>query len=599
MQPITQNKKRIKVQHIVGCGTAQVDINRNIQLPAVARKIVDIHTEVIELDYEIIPNKVIVKGALHKQIYYVEEGDYVVKEFTIMREEFTDFVHIQGACPEMEAMLDGHVLYVNTNPASGDFPTANLYQMAVLAVDVRVIECLTLDVVTDCYGEGLVVQKAPFSVECLVGAANKQATISVEHMLCKPARKVYDMEAVCRDLDYEVLPGRVIVRGTLHKQIYYVDASDDTVQAQCFDNEFSVVLDVPGAHPDMEVYTKCKIEFCESKLMGKPPSNMVKSNCILQVYVKVTQVTKMNIVTSVEGALVDRCRIRVDDIVGRKCHQENVNQSIDVNEPVDVEGMLVKNTKNMTAKIRNVSYEKIQNKVIIKGTIHVQVYYVACNCEQELRETSADLPFTTIVGFDCINDETMIRVRERVEYTDAKIDGVPCETSKVRAVAILEVCVCAYQTREFMVVTNVCRDGSCVNDPCSITPCFGGPCQCDNSCQDPCFPGQKPCMDKPCGPVGGIQCQQINTAPIPTPIPAPAPTPQPVPKPQPAEEVCPPGGYHYVVQSGDTLAKIAAKYQSRVPGITWQQIAAFNGMYAPYTLNIGQVVRIPCVAGKG
>ena len=42
MQPITQNKKRIKVQHIVGNGTAQVDIVRNIQLPARARKIVDI-----------------------------------------------------------------------------------------------------------------------------------------------------------------------------------------------------------------------------------------------------------------------------------------------------------------------------------------------------------------------------------------------------------------------------------------------------------------------------------------------------------------------------------------------------------------------------
>ena len=72
MQPITQNKKRIKVQHIVGNGTAQVDIVRNIQLPARARKIVDIHAEIVELDYEIIPNKIIVKGALHKQIYYVE-----------------------------------------------------------------------------------------------------------------------------------------------------------------------------------------------------------------------------------------------------------------------------------------------------------------------------------------------------------------------------------------------------------------------------------------------------------------------------------------------------------------------------------------------
>lgn len=76
-----------------------------------------------------------------------------------MREEFTDFVHIHGAKPDMEAMLDGHILFVNTNPANGEFPTDMLYQVAVLAVDVKVVELMTLDVVTDCYGEGISVQK--------------------------------------------------------------------------------------------------------------------------------------------------------------------------------------------------------------------------------------------------------------------------------------------------------------------------------------------------------------------------------------------------------------------------------------------------------
>lgn len=57
---------------------------------------------------------------------------------------------------------------------------------------------------------------------------------------------------------------------------------------------------------------------------------------------------------------------------------------------------------------------------------------MACNCEQELREASADIPFTTVVNFDCINEDTMIRCRERVEYTDAKLEGEPCCTSRVR-----------------------------------------------------------------------------------------------------------------------------------------------------------------------
>ena len=278
MQPITQNKKRIKVQHIVGGGTAQVNILRNVQLPAVVRKIADIHAEIVELDYEIIPNKVIIKGALHKQIYYVEDGDYVVKEFTIMREEFTDFVHVPGATPDMEAMLDAHILFVDTNPASGCFPTDRIQQSAVLTVDVRVVNMMTLDVVTDCHGPGITCRKELFSVECLVGAAEKQVTVSMEHILNKPARKIYDMDAVCRDVDYEILPNKVIIRGTLHKQVYYVDMEDDTVQEQSYDSEFSVVVDIPGARPNMEVYTKTRVEFCEAKLIGEPPSTMVNDS---------------------------------------------------------------------------------------------------------------------------------------------------------------------------------------------------------------------------------------------------------------------------------------------------------------------------------
>lgn len=551
MQPITQNKKRIKVQHIVGGGTAQVNILRNVQLPAVVRKISDIHAEIVELDYEIIPNKVIIKGALHKQIYYVEDGDYVVKEFTIMREEFTDFVHVPGATPDMEAMLDAHILFVDTNPASGCFPTDRIQQSAVLTVDVRVVNMMTLDVVTDCHGPGITCRKELFSVECLVGAAEKQVTVSMEHILNKPARKIYDMDAVCRDVDYEILPNKVIIRGTLHKQVYYVDIEDDTVQEQSYDSEFSVVVDIPGARPNMEVYTKTRVEFCEAKLIGEPPSTMVKVNCILQVFVKVTELTRLNIVTDVEGAIADRCRICVEDIMGKKCHQENVSQSIDVNAPVDVNGILVKKTKNMTACLRNVSYEKICNKVIIKGTIHVQVYYVACNGEQELRETSADIPFTTFVHFDGVNQDTMIRVKERVEYTNASLDGVACQTSTVRAAAILEICVCAFQMRDFMVVVDI-----------------------------------KP-MEQPSQPI------------MPPPVVYPPIEPEPLPEPLPEVEECPEGGYTYVVQQGDTLAKIADKYQDRVPGLTWQHIARHNSLYPPYNLSIGQIVRVPCVAGKG
>jgi len=547
--PITQNKRRIKVQHVVGEGTAQIDVVRNIEItrpvidpetgetvlePIVVRKIADVDAELIELDYEILPNKVIVKGALHKQIFYIEEGDYVVREYTVMREEFTDFVHIEGAKPGMDALIDAQIMFIDTSASNGTFPTSTIHQAAVLSVTVKVIEILQLDVVTDVTGPGITVEKELFNVESVVGEKEKQATVSAEHTLNEDARKIYDMDAVCRDLDYEILPGKVIVRGTLHKQIYYVDNEDSSVQEQSFDDPFSVVIDIPGAEPDMDAYVKCRVEFCEANLMATNAngvSNRVKANCILQVFAKVTELIELNIVTNVKGAAFDRRRIRVENILGKKCGQENVNQSIDVNAPADVEGITVRKTRNMTARIRNVTYEKIQNKVIVKGVIHVQAYYIACEGEQELRETSADIPFTTFVHFDGITSDTMVDVTERVEYTDLKLEGESCQTANVRAIAILEICVRAFEMKEFVVVVDV----------------------------------------------------KDTTGPV-----------------VPPTDECPPSGYYsYTVVAGDTYYVIAQKHQSKVPGITAADIQRANPGVDPRRLRIGQVIRIPCVVGKG
>ncbi|SMB86823.1 protein of unknown function [Desulfonispora thiosulfatigenes DSM 11270] len=527
---IAQNKTRIKVQHVVGEGMAQVDVVREFELDDVARKIVDVDAEIVELDYEILPNKVIVKGVLHKQIYYVAHDDYVVKEKTIMREEFTDFVHIKGAKPDMEAMIDASVVYVNTSPSNGEFPTDKFQQNAVLSVNVKVYELVQLDVVTDVTGPNISATKDSFNVENVVGENEKQVTISAEHGLKNPARKIYDMDAVCRDLDYEVLPGKVIVKGVLHKQVYYVDADYDTVQEQSLNEDFSVILNVPDAEPGMDVYTKCKIEFCEAKLLRK---DKVKTSCILYVFAKVTEVKELDLVVDVIGANTDKEKIRIENILGKECKQENVNQSLTPME--DHCKKDIKKARNLTAKLRDVTYEKIKDKIIVKGNVHVQAYYVACDTSNTLRETSADIPFTSFVHFDGVTEDTMVDVTSRVEYTDLKVEGKPCsDDSKLRAVAILEICVRAFEMKDFEVVTDVVNGG---------------------------------------------------TPPV-TPVP-------PV-------EVCPPSGYYsYVIKAGDTLAKVAAAYQSRVPGLTWKDIVSANPGIRPNNLQIGQTIKVPCVVGKG
>lgn len=103
---------------------------------------------------------------------------------------------------------------------------------------------------------------------------------------------------------------------------------------------------------------------------------------------------------------------------------------------------------------------------------------------------------------------------------------------------------------------------------------------------------------------GGMVSQPVIAAPQPT-LPAPAPattTPRrievdftngyPTTTTAPAAPSAPatraPSGGVHVVQRGETLSKIARQY-----GTTYQQLAALNGIPAPYSLSVGQQLRVP------
>ena len=56
----------------------------------------------------------------------------------------------------------------------------------------------------------------------------------------------------------------------------------------------------------------------------------------------------------------------------------------------------------------------------------------------------------------------------------------------------------------------------------------------------------------------------------------------------PAKPETPANGDVYIVQRGDTLSGIAAKY-----GTTWQKLASYNGIANPNIINVGQKIAIP------
>ena len=198
---IVVDRERIKVQQVIAEENTTINVMRTIELPCKVRKIVDVVADIVELSAEILPNKVVVKGALHVQIFYIEEGEDVVKEFTVMREEFTDFVHMDGVRPGMDAMLMLKLQILMLVLGKG-FPTKTVSQNAVLSINVKVVKLVQIDVVTDVRGPELPT-KERFSVEHVIGEDEKQVTVSQEGASSSSSEN-YDVDAVCGDLKTEI-----------------------------------------------------------------------------------------------------------------------------------------------------------------------------------------------------------------------------------------------------------------------------------------------------------------------------------------------------------------------------------------------------------
>lgn len=64
-----------------------------------------------------------------------------------------------------------------------------------------------------------------------------------------PAQKIKCIDAVLKDIKYEVIIDRVIVQGIIRKEIYYVGL-DSVVHYQAEDMPFSTMIDIAGAFPN-------------------------------------------------------------------------------------------------------------------------------------------------------------------------------------------------------------------------------------------------------------------------------------------------------------------------------------------------------------
>ena len=372
----------IRAQVVIGENTKQILLERNVTLAIPAIKVRNIVATVRELTTDVIADKVVIQGVLHKQIFFVGEDNIVHHQAEDI--PFSTFIDVPGAESGMNVQIDTVIETVIFSLLTSTI----VHQKVVIEFFVKVTETRQLNVLT---GNGPLVR-----VDQVVGENTKQELFENFFTLFTPAIKIDDITVVVRNLTTHVIADKVIIQGTIHKQIFFVNTENIEVH-QAEDIDFSTFVDIPGAVPGMDVEVTPTVEFVHFELQS---STILLQKVVVEFFAKVTESVQIPILLG-PGAL-----LKLETVTG-----ENTKQIL--LENVFTLPLATVKIREIVASIQNLTTEVINDKVIIQGTLHKQIFFIGTdNLEHHQAE---DIPFSTFVDIFGTTPGMNVRVDSRIE----------------------------------------------------------------------------------------------------------------------------------------------------------------------------------------
>lgn len=244
-----------------------------------------------------------------------------------------------------------------------------------------------------------------------------------------PAAKVIDVHTSPGELATEVVPGAVLVRGSLPQQVYYV-AGDGLIHYACHQLALDLAVEVPQAGAGMKARLLVRPGTAELELA--PEGLVLREKVPLRLEVKVTAQEELEVLTDLApppDVLLDRERVRVEQVVGRGHQRHMVEASLALSAPAGRVTGVATGSDPPRGQV-------LAGRVIVEGTLLAQAFYAGLDgvgYHQTLEE-----PFSCMVEVAGAAPGMVARVEARVEesHWDMATGGGTLGIRLVVAVAV-------------------------------------------------------------------------------------------------------------------------------------------------------------------
>ncbi len=225
-------------------------------------------------------------------------------------------------------------------------------------------------------------EKVLLKIERVIGEGFKQKFI--EEVKIVEGIKIVDIVPQLVNVRTIVKEGKVIVQGTLHKQIFYV-GTDGLEHHVAEDIDFSELIEVEPVDPAIPVTTgmnETTTAFVENLIFEfDPDTGELIQKVIIGIEVIVTQTEELFVATDILGPV-----IKAQVVIGRGEKQKFIRQekNLEAIKIVDI----VPRLNNIRLHVKN-------GKVIVQGVLHKQIFYVGL--DNVVHHVAEDIPFSDLV----------------------------------------------------------------------------------------------------------------------------------------------------------------------------------------------------------
>ncbi|NLS44882.1 MAG: DUF3794 domain-containing protein [Firmicutes bacterium] len=286
------------------------------------------------------------------------------------------------------------------------------------------------------------VQTACLKVEKVIGHGSKQ--VLLEETITIPGIKIVEITPVLTNIRSIVKDSKVIIQGTVHKQIFYI-GTDELEHHLAEDIDFSELVDVDPVNPtcpvregmnhqDFSVIENNVFEF-------DPDSGTLTQKIILKLCVKVTETEQFSAAVCPEGTL-----IKTKVVVG-----ENVKQKF-IEETKVIPAIKV---IEIVPRISQIKHIVKDGKVLVQGIVHKQIFYVGT--DDLVHHLSEDIPFSDLLVVPC--------AREGMDSQDHSfVDNLVFEFDSATGILTQKIILvlCVGVTETCGVPVRVCESGTLI-----------------------------------------------------------------------------------------------------------------------------------------